>query len=101
MSLKTDKSQSLVESLPAQGLFTFTRQGDEMPFPPKQDDRFWGKMLRFYKDAVTESVSIAKEQARSACLLVIKELESLLQSKGTANRTVINFCHSGLPLPYT
>ena len=101
MSLTTDKSQSLVESLPAQGLFTFTRQGDEMPFPPKHDDRFWGKMLRFYKDAVTESVSIAKEQARSACLLVIKELESLLQSKGTANRTVIFFCHSVLPLPCT
>jgi hypothetical protein len=77
MSL-ADTSQNKTNTtlrLPPQGLVTMRKQGTELPFIPKKDDRFMGKMIRFYEDMSVQSVNLAKEEAKRASLLVLEQLE--------------------------
>ena len=56
-------------------------QGEELPFAPKQDDRFWDSMVSFYEGLAAESVMTAKEEAKNATLLVMEQLQKDWQSQ--------------------
>jgi len=89
----TDKSHtrpSVTARLPPQGQMTLTRQGVRLPFVPKNDERFWGSMMRFYDDFAGDSVNAAKDEAKKACLLVMAELD---MEDGAVLHTVTHVVH--------
>ena len=74
-------SDCIPAQLPPEGLMMLLTQGEELPFAPKQDDRFWDSMVSFYEGLAAESVMTAKEEAKNATLLVMEQLQKEWQSQ--------------------